>query len=213
MIRLNWRCVGSMASRADSRVAATLMQIENSSHIVSEVPCPSTKVRIWPSAYGTSRMSAKIIAASKPKRLSASVIGPIVNGAVPASAQIGGFGTSTAGGSGGTPTGPTNFTGIYGQSTAGGSGGLATGPTNFSTSGFGLSTGAGSGGRATGPTNPVLPQFGTTPFGTTPSGSSARAFGGGPASGGGVLGPSIMAPEGSSSGVLGPSIMAPEGSR
>jgi len=120
---------------------------------------------------------------------SAIMIGAIVS-AVPASAQIGGFGTSSAGGSGGTPTGPTNFTGIYGQSTAGGSGGLAAGPTNFSTSGFGLSTGAGPGGRATGPTNPALPQFGTAP-----SGSTGRAFGGGPAVGGGVLGPSIMVPE------------------
>src|SRR6476659_9668810 len=111
--------------------------------------------------------------------------------AMPASAQIGGFGTSTAGGSGGTPTGPTNFTGIYGQSSSGGSGGFATGPTNFSTSGFGLSTGAGSGGRATGPTNPALPQFGGTAGNT-------RAFGGGPALGGGVLGvPNIMVPEGS----------------
>jgi hypothetical protein len=123
---------------------------------------------------------------------SATVIGAIVTSAVPASAQIGGFGTSSAGGSGGTPTGPTNFTGIYGQSTAGGSGGLATGPTNFSTSGFGLSTGAGSGGRATGPTNPALPQFGTPPSGV---GSSGRAFGGGPAFGSGVLGPNIMVPE------------------
>ena len=123
---------------------------------------------------------------------SATVIGTIIIGAVPASGQIGGFGTSTAGGSGGIPTGPTNFTGIYGQSSAGGSGGLATGPTNFSTSGFGLSTGAGSGGRATGPTNPALPQFGTPPAGAD---SSGRAFGGAPAFGSGVLGPNIMVPE------------------
>src|SRR6476659_3210430 len=108
--------------------------------------------------------------------------------AMPASAQIGGFGTSTAGGSGGTPTGPTNFTGIYGQSSSGGSGGLSTGPTEFSTSGFGLGTGAGSGGRATGPTNPALPQFG---------GSAPTGIGGSPpAFGGGILGvPNIMVPE------------------
>jgi hypothetical protein len=126
--------------------------------------------------------------------VSAAVVAALLVGALPANAQIGGFGTSTAGGSGGTPTGPTNFTGIYGQSSSGGSGGLSTGPTNFSTSGFGLSTGAGSGGRATGPTNPALPQFGGTAGNT-------RAFGGGPALGGGVLGvPNIMVPEGSSAG-------------
>ena len=61
-------------------------------------------------------------------------------GTIPSNAQINGFGTSTAGGSGGTPTGPTNFTGIYGSSSAGGSGGVATGPTDFGTEGFGLST-------------------------------------------------------------------------
>ena len=61
-------------------------------------------------------------------------------GTIPSNAQINGFGTSTAGGSGGTPTGPTNFTGIYGSSLAGGSGGVATGPTDFGTEGFGLST-------------------------------------------------------------------------
>jgi hypothetical protein len=108
--------------------------------------------------------------------------------AIPANAQIGGFGTSSAGGSGGTPTGPTNFTGIYGQSSSGGSGGLSTGPTEFSTSGFGLSTGAGSGGRATGPTNTTLPQFG----GTASTGVGGRS----PAFGGGILGvPNIMVPE------------------
>ena len=139
-------------------------------------------------------------------RATVAVLGIMVTGTMPVSAQIGGFGTSTAGGSGGTPTGPTNFTGIYGQSTAGGSGGLFTGPTNLSTSGFGLSTGAGAGGRATGPTNPALPQIGAAPSGV----GSGRAFGGGPAFSGNLLGPSIMVPEGSSSGVLGPSIMAPE---
>jgi hypothetical protein len=107
---------------------------------------------------------------------------------IPASAQIGGFGTSTAGGSGGTPTGPTNFTGIYGQSSAGGSGGFATGPTEFSTSGFGLSMGASSGGRATGPTNTALPQFGR---------AAPKGIGGDPPGfGGGILGvPNIMVPE------------------
>ena len=124
---------------------------------------------------------------------SAAIVAAILAGALPANAQIGGFGTSSAGGSGGTPTGPTNFTGIYGQSSSGGSGGLSTGPTELSTSGFGFSTGAGSGGRATGPTNPALPQFGGT-------GGNTRAFGGGPSLGGGILGvPNIMVPEGSSS--------------
>ena len=85
---------------------------------------------------------------------SAAIAAAVFASVLPAQAQIGGFGTSSAGGSGGTPTGPTNFTGIYGQSSSGSSGGFSTGPTNFSTSGFGLSTGAGSGGRATGPTNP-----------------------------------------------------------
>ena len=125
---------------------------------------------------------------------SAAVVGMVFAGTLPVSAQIGGFGTSTAGGSGGTPTGPTNFTGIYGQSSSGGSGGLSTGPTNFSTSGFGLSTGAGSGARASGPTNPALPQFGG--IGSAGLGGSGRAFGGGPQFGGGALGPSIMVPEG-----------------
>jgi hypothetical protein len=95
-------------------------------------------------------------------------------GILPANAQVGGFGTSSAGGSGGTPTGPTNFTGIYGSSTAGGSGGLATGSTNFGASGFGSSSAAGSGGRATGPTNPILPQFG---------GPASSGFGNQPAAG------------------------------
>src|SRR6476620_12396046 len=84
-------------------------------------------------------------------------------GSIPSNAQINGFGTSTSGGSGGAPTGPTNFTGIYGSSSAGGSGGLATGPTNFGTQGFGLSTAGGSGGRPTGSTEPILPQFGGKP--------------------------------------------------
>jgi hypothetical protein len=124
---------------------------------------------------------------------SAAILAAVFAGALPAQAQIGGFGTSSAGGSGGTPTGPTNFTGIYGQSSSGGSGGFSTGPTNLSTSGFGLSTGAGSGGRATGPTNPDLPQFGATNSGT-------RAFGGGPTLGGNSFGiPNIMVPEGSAS--------------
>jgi hypothetical protein len=108
-------------------------------------------------------------------------------GAAPASAQVGGFGTSTAGGSGGTPTGPSNFTGIYGQSSAGGSGGLATGSTNFGASGFGSSSAGGSAGRATGPTNPILPQFGgaaSSGFGT-----GAPALGTGPAGGLGSTSP------------------------
>ena len=124
---------------------------------------------------------------------STAIFAAICTAAVPASAQIGGFGTSSAGGSGGTPTGPTNFTGIYGQSSSGGSGGFSTGPTNLSTSGFGLSTGAGSGGRATGPTNPALPQFGG-------NAADTRSFGGGPNLGGNSFGiPNIMVPEGSAS--------------
>ncbi len=130
--------------------------------------------------------------------LSAAVVAAGLATALPANAQIGGFGTSSAGGSGGTPTGPTNFTGIYGQSSSGGSGGFSTGPTNFSTSGFGLSTSGGSGGRATGPTNPALPQFGGTPPGGFGSTAQTPAFGGGPIPGGGILGvPNIMVPEGS----------------
>jgi hypothetical protein len=114
-------------------------------------------------------------------------------GTIPSNAQINGFGTSTAGGSGGTPTGPTNFTGIYGSSSAGGSGGVATGPTDFGTEGFGVSTAGGSGGRPTGSTEPILPQFGGTPSSSAvrenPS-SSALTHGnvGGEQS---VLGPSI----------------------
>src|SRR6516225_3559128 len=104
---------------------------------------------------------------------SAAILAAVFAGTLPVQAQIGGFGTSSAGGSGGTPTGPTNSAGIYGYSASGGSGGFSTGPTNLSTSGFGLSSGAGSGGRATGPTNPSLPSFGTPGGGT-------RAFGGGP---------------------------------
>ncbi|MBV8510809.1 MAG: hypothetical protein JOZ94_29085 [Xanthobacteraceae bacterium] len=130
---------------------------------------------------------------------STAIFAAICTAAVPASAQIGGFGTSSAGGSGGTPTGPTNFTGIYGQSSSGGSGGFSTGPTNLSTSGFGLSTGAGSGGRATGPTNPALPQYGGTPPGGFGSTAQSRAFGGGPVSGNSFGIPNIMVPEGSAS--------------
>ncbi len=63
------------------------------------------------------------------------------------------YGTSTGGGSGGTPTGPTNPGGLgFGTSNAGASGGLPTGPLNPNAYGWGTSTGAGSGGTATGPT-------------------------------------------------------------
>jgi hypothetical protein len=63
------------------------------------------------------------------------------------------YGISTAGGSGGTPTGPTNPGGLgFGTSSAGGSGGLATGPLNPNAYGFGTSSAGGSGGVATGPT-------------------------------------------------------------
>jgi hypothetical protein len=114
-------------------------------------------------------------------------------GTIPSNAQINGFGTSSAGGSGGTPTGPTNFTGIYGSSSAGGSGGVATGPTDFGTEGFGVSTAGGSGGRPTGSTEPILPQFGGTPSSnavleTPSSGALAHGNVGGEQS---VLGPSI----------------------
>ncbi|MBV8744454.1 MAG: hypothetical protein JO134_05375 [Xanthobacteraceae bacterium] len=76
--------------------------------------------------------------------------------AMPARAQINPspqWGWSTAGGSGGTPTGPTN-PGAYGfgTSTAGGSGGSPTGPLNPNAYGWGTSLGAGSGAIPTGPT-------------------------------------------------------------
>jgi hypothetical protein len=114
-------------------------------------------------------------------------------GTIPSNAQINGFGTSTAGGSGGTATGPTDFTGIYGSSSAGGSGGVATVPTIFGTEGFGLSTAGGSGGSPTGPTEPILPHFGGTPSSNPVpenpgSGTLARGNVGGEQS---VLGPSI----------------------
>ena len=67
------------------------------------------------------------------------------------------WGTSTAGGSGGTPTGPTNPGALgFGSSSAGGSGGVATGPLNPNAYGFGTSSAGGSGGIATGPTVPGL---------------------------------------------------------
>jgi hypothetical protein len=63
------------------------------------------------------------------------------------------WGTSTAGGSGGTPTGPTNPGALgFGTSSAGGAGGLPTGPLNPNAYGYGVSTAAGSGGIPTGPT-------------------------------------------------------------
>jgi hypothetical protein len=82
----------------------------------------------------------------------ACLAGSMLAGTVPASARGGGFGFSTSGGSGGTRTGPTNFTGIYGRSSAGGSGGIQTGSTSFGASGFGFSSAGGSGGRSTGAT-------------------------------------------------------------
>jgi hypothetical protein len=133
---------------------------------------------------------------------SAAILAAVFAGTLPVQAQIGGFGTSSAGGSGGTPTGPTNSAGIYGYSASGGSGGFSTGPTNLSTSGFGLSSGAGSGGRATGPTNPSLPSFGTPGGGTRAFGGgpvSGNSFGGGPTSGNSFGIPNIMVPEGSAS--------------
>src|SRR5262245_20666878 len=117
----------------------------------------------------------------------------LLAGTTASNAQINGFGSSSAGGSGGAPTGPTNFTGIYGSSSAGGSGGLPTGPTNFGTQGFGLSTAGGSGGRPTGSTMPILPPFSGSPSAGAPfqnpsSGAAARGNIGGEQ---GVLGPSI----------------------
>jgi len=61
----------------------------------------------------------------------ACLVGSMLAGTAPASARSGGFGFSTSGGSGGTRTGPTNFTGIYGKSSAAGSGGIRTGSTSF----------------------------------------------------------------------------------
>jgi hypothetical protein len=67
------------------------------------------------------------------------------------------FGTSSGGGSGGTPTGPTNPGTLgFGTSSAGGSGGVPTGPLNQNAYGFGSSTAGGSGGIPTGPTVPGL---------------------------------------------------------
>jgi hypothetical protein len=102
-------------------------------------------------------------------------VAALAGSASPTSAQIGnfGYGSSTAGGSGGTPTGPTNLGGIYGFSSSGGSGGISTGLTNPGTLGYGLSTGGGSGGLATGPTNPTLPLFG----GTAPAPTTAITLG------------------------------------
>jgi hypothetical protein len=83
------------------------------------------------------------------------------NGHLSAIAQVGnyGYGSSTAAGSGGLPTGPSNLGGIYGVSSSAGSGGAPTGLTNVGTLGYGLSTGAGPAATPTGPTNPTLPQF------------------------------------------------------
>jgi hypothetical protein len=76
--------------------------------------------------------------------------------AMPAEAQINPsaqWGWSTAGGSGGTPTGPTNPGAYgYGTSSAGGPGGTPTGPLNPNAYGWGTSLGAGSGAIPTGPT-------------------------------------------------------------
>jgi len=85
------------------------------------------------------------------------------------------YGYSTAGGSGGTPTGPTNPGALgFGTSTAGGSGGVPTGPLNPNAYGYGVSTAAGSGGIATGPT---VPNLGPIPPGlrimAVPSGGGA----------------------------------------
>ena len=103
----------------------------------------------------------------------------LTGSAPPASAQVGnfGYGSSTAAGSGGTPTGPTSLGGIYGVSSSAGSGGLSTGLTNPGTLGDGLSTSAGSGGTATGPTNPVLPQFGGTAPTAAPATRGMSALG------------------------------------
>jgi hypothetical protein len=81
-----------------------------------------------------------------------------------AGAQVGnfGYGSSTAAGSGGAPTGPTNLGGIYGLSSSSGSGGASTGLTDPGIFGNGLSANGGSGGTPTGPTTPILPQFGGT---------------------------------------------------
>ena len=105
----------------------------------------------------------------------------LVINAVPVNAQVGnfGYGSSTAAGSGGLPTGPSNLGGIYGVSSSAGSGGAPTGLTNVGTLGYGLSTGAGPAATPTGPTNPVLPQFPPTAGVATPVpvASSAPAIG------------------------------------
>ena len=111
----------------------------------------------------------------------ASLLLPLLINAVPVNAQVGnfGYGSSTAAGSGGLPTGPSNLGGIYGVSSSAGSGGAPTGLTNVGTLGYGLSTGAGPAATPTGPTNPVLPQFPPTAGVATPVpvASSAPAIG------------------------------------
>ncbi len=108
-------------------------------------------------AYSLSIASSYVLAAA------------LLIGAVPASGQVGnGYGSSTAAGSGGLPTGPSNLGGIYGVSSSAGSGGAPTGLTNVGTLGYGLSTGAGPAATPTGPTNPVLPQFPPTAGVATP---------------------------------------------
>jgi hypothetical protein len=111
----------------------------------------------------------------KQRRLKADAIGVAIllvlaNSPLPAIAQVGnyGYGSSTAAGSGGLPTGPSNLGGIYGVSSSAGSGGAPTGLTNVGTLGYGLSTGAGPAATPTGPTNPVLPQFPPTAGVATP---------------------------------------------
>jgi hypothetical protein len=91
------------------------------------------------------------------------------------------WGWSTAGGSGGTPTGPTNPGAYgYGTSTAAGSGGIPTGPLNPNAYGWGTSLGAGSGAIPTGPTvrglGPIPPdlQIMADPY----AGRAAQAYAG-----------------------------------
>ena len=67
------------------------------------------------------------------------------------------FGTCSACGSGGTPSGPTNPGTLgFGTSSGAGAGGVATGPLNPNAYGYGTSRAGGSGGIATGPTVPGL---------------------------------------------------------
>jgi hypothetical protein len=117
------------------------------------IPLKLRKARIMPKSHSLSIARRRVIAAAL-----------LMAAAVPANAQVGnyGYGSSTAAGSGGLPTGPSSLGGIYGVSSSAGSAGAPTGLTNPGTFGYGLSTSGGPAATPTGPTNPTLPQFPAT---------------------------------------------------